>query len=153
MKNRHFELRRRFARQYHRNKQGHYFDQGIRIRRDYSEVNPSGLSWWDDVQFILGGMRVEVAWQHPRHVYEGLVKEAAQQATEHPYEKIEGDLFDGAEKSYKQLGRSRKKVVSYTTTNRPGQDEWFEALRVEEARLSRDADYTIVPSIKVEQLA
>lgn len=152
MKNRHFEFRRRSARQYHRNKRGDQFDRGIRVRHDYGDVDPNGLSWWDDVQFIQGGMRITVAWRHPRHVYQDMIEEAAMKASQHLYEKIDGDLFDGAEKSYKKLGRSRKKVRDYTMKRRPGEREWLEALRAEEARLSKEAEFSVVPSFKVQTL-
>lgn len=153
MKNRHFELRRRLARQYHRNMRRQHFDHGLRVRHDYSEVDPAGLSWWDDLQFILGSVRVSVSWRHPRHVYMDRVEDAAQETAQHLYDQIEGNLFDGAEKSYKKLGRSRKKAVSHTLTRRPGHDAWSEALRGAKARLSREADFTVAPSIKVQPLA
>ncbi|WP_349571078.1 hypothetical protein [Azotobacter salinestris] len=152
MKNRQFELMRRLARQYHRNKRGDQFDQGILVRHDYGEFDPNELSWWDDVQFILGGMRVTVAWQHPRHAYQGMIEDAAMKAAHHLYDKIDGNLFEGAERSYKKIGRSRKRVQSYTTTRRPGEQEWLDAVRAEEARLSKEAELSIVPSLKVEML-
>ena len=153
MKNRQFELRRRLARQYHRNKRGDQFEHGVLVRHDYSEFNENELSWWDDVQFILGGMRIAVAWQHPRHVYQSMIEDAAMQATHHLYEKIEGDVFDGAAKSYRKIGRSRKKILGYMTTLRPGEQEWLDAVRAEEKRLSREADFSVVPSYTVETLA
>jgi hypothetical protein len=152
MKNRQFELRRRLARQYHRNTHGDRFEQGILVRHDYSNVDPNSPSWWDDVVFILGKVRINVAWRHPRDAYQGMIEDAAMKAAEHLSGKIEGDLFAGAEKSYKKLGRSRKKVQSYTTTRRPGAQEWFDALRAEEARLSAAAEFNVVPSFKVETL-
>lgn len=152
VKNRQFERRRRLARQYHRNARGDSFEQGILARHDYDEIDPHGLSWWDDVMFILGKARINVAWRHPRQVYQDMIEDAAMEATAHLQEKIAGDLFDGAEKSYKKLGRSRKKVVSYTTTRRPGADEWFEALRAEEARLGTEAEFSAMPGFKVEML-
>src|SRR5690348_14754951 len=115
MKNRQFELRRRLARQYHRNKRGDQFEGGILVRHDYGELDSNELSWWDDVQFILGGVRVAVAWQHPRHVYQGMIEEAAMKAAHHLYEQIDGGLFDGADKNYMKVGRNRKKAKSYTT--------------------------------------
>lgn len=153
MKNRQFELRRRLARQYHRNKRGDPFEQGILVRHDYDGIDPDSPSWWDDVMFVLGKVRINVAWRHPRYVYQSMIEDAAMKATEHLYEKIEGDLFAGAEKSYKKLGRSRKKVQSYTTTRRPGAQEWFDALRAEEARLSAAAEFNVLPCFKVEALA
>ena len=80
MKNRRFELRRRLARQYHRNKRGDRFVQGILVRHCYDEFEPDALSWWDSVQFILGGRRVLVAWRHPRHVYQEMIDDAAMKA-------------------------------------------------------------------------
>lgn len=154
MKNRQFELRRRLARQYHRNKRSDQFEQGILVRHDYGEFDANELSWWDDVEFILGGLRVAVAWQHPRHVYQGMIEDAAFIAAHHLYEKIDSDLFEGSAKSYKKVGRSRKKVQSHTTTTRPpGEQEWLDAVHTEEARLSREAEFSVVPSLKVETLA
>lgn len=153
MKNRQFELLRHMARQYHRNKRGHQFEQGILVRHDYGEFDANDLSWWDDVQFIFGGLRVTVAWQHPRHVYQGMIKDAAMKAAHHLYEKIDGDLFDGAEKSYKKIGRSRKKVQSYTSIHRPGEQEWLDAVRAEKARLNMEAEFSVVPSVTVKTLA
>lgn len=152
MKNRQIELRRRLARQYHRNRRGDSFAQGVLARHDYGEVDPNGLSWWDDAMFVQGRVRMNVAWQHPRNVYQGMIEDAAMKATEHLREKVEGDLFAGAEKTYKKLGRSRKKVQSYTSARRSGAQEWFDALRAEEARLSAAAEFTVTPGFKVESL-
>lgn len=152
MKNRQCELHRRLARQYHRNMRGDSFEQDILLRHDYGEVDPNGLSWWDDVMFILGKVRINVSWRHPRQDYHDLIVDAAMEATKYLQEKIEGDMFDGAEKSFKKLGRSRKKVMSYTLGDRSGAREWFDALRAEETRLSAEADFTVSPSFKVEML-
>lgn len=153
MRNPAFELRRRLARQYHRNRRSDAFDHGILVRHDYRGIDPDGLSWWDDVQFVLGGRRIAVAWQHPRHVYQGMIEEAAMQAVHPLYENIAGDPFERSEKSYRKLGRSRKKVCSYAIKSRAGEREWFDALRAEEMRLSREADFSVAPSFKVETLA
>ncbi len=152
MKNPRFELHRRLARQYHRNSRGDHFDHGILVRHDYSEIKPDDLSWWDDVQFILGGRRVAIAWQHPRHVYQGMIEEAAMSAASHLRNSIDGGLFGDAGKNYRKVGRSRKKIVSYTTRSRPGESEWFDAVRAEEARLSKEAEFSVALSIKVESL-
>lgn len=153
MENPRFELHRRLSRRYHRNKRGDHFEQGILVWHDYSGLDPEGLSWWDDVQFILGGRRISVSWQHPRHVYQGMIEDAAMKATHHLYEKIKGGLFDRAEKIYRKVGRSRKKVSGYTTDRRPGQQEWFDALRAEETHLSKEAEFSVPPSFRVETLA
>jgi hypothetical protein len=153
MKNPRFERRRRLSRQYHRNERGGRFERGILARHDYGDLDPEGLSWWDDVQFILGGRRIAVAWQHPRHVYQGMIEDAAMQATHHLYEKVEGCAFQRAERMYRKVGRSRKRVTGYTMRHDPGEQEWFDALRAEEARLSREAEFWVRPSIRVEALA
>lgn len=150
MKNRHFEFCRRSTRQYHRNKRGDQFDRGIRVRHDYGGMDPNGLSWWDDVQFIRGGMRITVAWRHPRQVFQDMIEEAAMKASLHLYEKINGDFFDAGEKSYKRLGRSRKKVAYYTMKDIPGKQAWLSALSTEEVRLSEEAEFLVVPSFKVQ---
>ncbi|CAG0931559.1 MAG: hypothetical protein EFKGCFLK_01882 [Rhodocyclaceae bacterium] len=152
MKNHRIEQLHRLARQYHRNRRGDSFEQGILLRHYYGEVDPHGLSWWDDVMFVHGKVRINVAWQHPRNVYQGMIEEAAMKATAHLSDKIEGDMFSDAEKTYAKLGRRRKKVLSYTTVRRPGEDEWFAALRAEEERLSAAAEFAATPSFKVETL-
>ena len=152
MKNRQYELCRRRVRQYHRNARGDTFEQGILCRHDYHDVDPNGLSWWDDVMFILGGVRINVAWRHPRQVYQDMIEDAAMKATEHLHETIEGEMFDGAEKTYKKLGRSRKKVVTYTAIRRPGEQAWFDALRAEEERIGVTAEFFVAPSCRIEML-
>lgn len=153
MKNPSFERRRLRARQYHRNQHRDQFENGILVRHLYGDIEPGRLSWWDDVEFIRGGMRINVAWRHPRFVYQGLVEEAAMEAAHPLYEQIDGDLFDGAAKCYQRLGRSRKKVSSYRmAADRPGEREWLEAFIAEQARLSREADYSVRPSCTVQQL-
>jgi hypothetical protein len=153
MKNPRFERRRRLSRQYHRNQRRGRFEQGILAWHDYGDLDPAGLSWWDDVQFILGGRRIAVVWQHPRHVYQGMIEDAAMQAAHHLYEEVGGCAFERAERIYRKVGRSRKRVTGYTLGHRPGEQEWFDALRAEEARLSREAEFSVRPSIRVTMLA
>lgn len=153
MKNPQFERCRRSARTYHRNKRGDQFEHGILVRHDYRDVDQSGLSWWDDVEFILGGRRIAVAWIHPRNAYQDLILAEVHAATQHLYDRIEGGMFCNETPLYKNVGRSRKKVSGYRTTSSPGEQEWFDALRTEEARLSREASYSVHPSMRVESLA
>lgn len=153
MKNPSFERRRRLARQYHRNQHRDPFENGILVRHVYDGFEPGQLSWWDDVQFIRGKMRINVAWRHPRFVYQGLIEQAAMEAAHPHYEQIHGDLFDGAVKSYQRLGRSRKKVSGHRMADHhPGVREWLDAVTAEQARLSREADYSVRPSFSVQQL-
>jgi hypothetical protein len=153
MKNPSFERRRRQARQYHRNRHRDQFKNGILGRNIYGDREPGQLSWWDDVQFIRGKMRINVAWRHPRFVYQGLIEEAATAAAQPLYEQTGGGLFDGTVKLHKRIGRSRKKVSGYKmAADRPGEREWLEALNAEQARLGREADFSVRPSFDEQQL-
>lgn len=152
MKNRQFELRRRLARQYHSNQRGGQFVQGVRALHDYAGLVPDGLSWWDDCQFILGKRRIAVAWQHPRQIYQDLIADAAR-AVVGPSSTRAGDWFADAGKTYARLGRSRKKVRWYTHPERADLKAWFDALRAEEARIAREAAFSVSPSIRVETLS
>jgi hypothetical protein len=78
MKNQRLERTYRLMRQYHRNRRGDPFEQGIRVRRDDIDDEPDARSWRDDVTFILGGRRVKIAWQHPRCAYQGMIQDAAE---------------------------------------------------------------------------
>lgn len=153
LKNPQFESCRRSARTYHRNRRGDQFENGILVRHDYRDVNQSGISWWDDVQFIRGGRRIAVAWVHPRNSYQDLILANAQAATRHLYDRIDGGLFSNETTLYKSVGRSRKRVTGYRTMRSSEEREWLDALRIEEARLSREANYSVYPSMKVESLA
>ena len=117
MKTARFERLGRMQRQYHRQHPWRLSPGGLFIPHSYAETKPDSLSWWDDVGFILNGRRVIVWWRHPRQVYATAIEERSwQEAGEDP-----GDnwLFDGATTNYRTLGRSRKKIVSYTSRSRP----------------------------------
>lgn len=75
MKNTKFELYGRMQRQYHRRHSWGMSQGGLNIPHSYTETAPDGLSWWDDVGFILNGRRVIVWWQHPRQVYADAIQE------------------------------------------------------------------------------
>lgn len=55
MKNKQVERRRRLAKQYHQNKRGTPFVDGIMVWLQYEHIMESALSWWDGVEFVLGG--------------------------------------------------------------------------------------------------
>ncbi len=55
MRNSEFDRRLREARHYHQTHREGRFLNGILARHDYSEMDPTALSWCDDVEFILGG--------------------------------------------------------------------------------------------------
>jgi hypothetical protein len=112
MKNARFERFGHMQRQYHRNRPWRLSQGGLFIPHSYVETKPDGLSWWDDVGFILGGRRVIVWWQHPRHVYASAIED--QSFTDAGTDPDEDWLFDSQTTNCKPEGRSRKKVVSYT---------------------------------------
>jgi hypothetical protein len=111
------------------------------------------LSWWDDVGFILNGRRVIVWWQHPRLIYSDAIgDQARKEAGENP-----GDdwLLDGSTTNYRRVGKSRKKIVSYTC-RQPSQEQqtYYDNLRDIRERLSRDGiDFEVTTSWKRERLS
>lgn len=152
MRNSEFDRRLREARHYHQTHREGRFLNGILARYDYSEIDPQDLSWCGDVQFILGGVRVSVAWRHPRFVYQGLIDKAALDATDQLYQQIEGGLFRDDEKQYVKRGRSRKQVFSYRTVLGEQERAWLAAVQAEKDRLRAVAEFSVVPTFQVETL-
>ena len=156
VKNSSFERLRRQARLYHRNRTRDQFEGGILVRHVYDDRDPERLSWWDDVQFIRGKMRVNVAWRHPRFAYQNLLEEAAWKSVWEAAPPTSGRaidrLRDDSERIYKKVGRSRKKVSAYRLVHCPGEQERHDAYRVELARLNREAGFSVGTSFDVQQL-
>lgn len=146
MKNPRMESLRRSMLAYQRRSNGDQFDGGIVFRHLYPEESQAALSWWDDFTLTHGKCRIAVCWTHPRMAYEDRIGEEARAACSHLCAK--DDMFADSVPNYKRIGRSRKKIVSFTT-ERLGNDAWFNAIRAEELRLSREASYTISPSLDV----
>jgi len=113
MKNAKFERLARLQRQYHRTHPWNLSRGGLYIPHSYIETTPGSLSWWDDVGFILNQRRVIVWWRHPRHVYaDALYAQSWKEVGDGPQD----DWFtEGCAKNYRQVGASRKKIVSYTS--------------------------------------
>lgn len=113
MKNTKRERLARMQRQYHRHHPWRLSQGGLFIPHSYAETPPDSLSWWDDVGFILNGRRVIVWWRHPRQVYATALDEQSwQEAGEGPQDDW---LTTGITKNYRRVGKSRKKIVSYTS--------------------------------------
>lgn len=112
MKNQKYELFGRLQKQYHRNHPWRLSQGGLYIPHCYKEMPQDGLSWWDDVGFILNGRRVIVWWQHPRNLYEEALDEQASREAG-PGPDIGLPLTAGATKNYRKIGLSRKKLTSY----------------------------------------
>ena len=142
----------RLQREYHRSNPWRLSQGGLYIPHSYSNMAPDDLSYWDDVGFILNGRRIIVWWQHPRYVYANQIEEMA-------YKEVgEGPkndrLFEGGTKNYKRVGRSRKKLVSYTSREpSSAQREHYDLLRQATARLSNEGiDFEVAASWKWERL-
>ena len=139
-------------RQYHRSHPWRLSQGGLYIPHSYTDMTPDSLSHWDDVGFILTGRRFIVWWQHPRHVYANALEDKAwQEVGDGP---IDDWLFDGATKNYKRVGRSRKKVVSYTSCKLSvEQMQHHDLLNRTIARLSADGiDCDVSVSFKQQRL-
>jgi hypothetical protein len=148
MKNARLERLGRMQRQYHRHHQWKLSRGGLFIPHSYAETNPDRLSWWDDVGFILNGRRVIVWWQHPRNVYLNAIEDLSwQEAGEAPDDDW---LINGSTPNYRKVGKSRKKIVSYTI--RPPSDEqrmYYEKLRAIKKRMAAEGiDFDVVASWK-----
>ncbi|MBS0308463.1 MAG: hypothetical protein JSS58_05785, partial [Proteobacteria bacterium] len=113
MKNHNQERLLTLQRQYHRNNPWRLNPKGLYVPHIYDEPRPDGLSWWDDVGFILNGRRVIVWWQHPRDIYRCAIDD--QSWKEAGFGPQDDWLSEGATKNYRRVGKSRKKIVSYTT--------------------------------------
>ena len=127
----------RFAqrqRQYHQQHPWRLSKDGLYIPHSYAETKPDSLSWWDDVGFILNDRRVIVWWRHPRYIYSAAIDEQSwEQAGPDPQDDW---LFEGATTNYKPVGKSRKKIVSYTC--RPpsaAQETYYDNLRTVRQRM------------------
>ena len=128
MKNRKRELFGKMQRQYHRQHPWRLDKGGLFIPHSYAETEPDSLSWWDDVGFILRNRRVIVWWQHPRYIYSTTIEEQSwERAGPDPQDDW---LFEGATTNYKKVGKSRKKIVSYTSRQpSAAQDAYYDHLR------------------------
>lgn len=137
MKNRKQELFGRMQHQYHQLHPWGLGQDGLFIPHAYKETSPDSLSWWGDVGFILNGRRIIVWWQHPRDVYRCEIdNQSWVEAGPGPQDDW---LFDGASTNYKKVGKSRKKVVSYTSRQPSAeQSAHYEHLRSIEDRLTAE---------------
>ena len=135
MKSQKFEKLGRAQKQYHRNHPWQLASGGLYIPHDYTEKTNADLSWWDDVGFILNRRRVIVWWQHPRHLYsEEIGRRARTLAGDDPSDDW---LFEGGTKNYKRAGRSRKKLVSYTSRKpSEAQQRYYNSCREIEQRMT-----------------
>lgn len=148
MKNNSIESMKQCAKLYHRNKRGDEFTNGIIVRHHYGNMAPETLTFWDDTAFIVSDYRVALWWTHPRHQYHDLVEAEARRRVAHL--RPDSDPFADMIPNYKTLGRSRKKVVSWT--HRSMSDEYrryFEILSKMELQVGQEVAFEVRPSMKI----
>lgn len=127
----------RLQREYHRANPWRLSQGGLYITHSYSNMAPDDRSYWDDVGFNLNGRRIIVWWQHPRFLYANAIEDMT--STEVGEGPTDDWLFEGGTKNYKLVGRSRKKLVSYTCREpSSAQREHYDSLRQATARLSNE---------------
>jgi hypothetical protein len=141
-----YEARRRKQREYHRSHPWKLSAGGLYVPHAYFDMTPDSLSCWDDVGFILNGRRIMVNWRHPRNVYSAQLEEIAwQEVGDGPRDNW---LTEGGTKNYRKIGRSRKKLISYTSREpSPAQKAHYALLNATIARLSGEGtDFEVAPS-------
>ena len=152
MKNHKQEKLKLLQRQYNRSKQWTLQQGGLYVPHAYTEKDPDGLSWYDDVGFILNGRRVIVWWQHPRLIYSDKLDELSlQKCGDGPQDNW---LIEDGIKNYKQVGRSRKKIVSYTMRGpSEEQKQYYKQLDIIRQQLATEGiELNILPSCKIKSL-
>lgn len=148
MKNRAIEAMKQRAKQYHGNKRGDQFTNGIIVRHLYDDMTPEKPTFWDDAVFIVNDYQVALWWVHPRHQYHQLVEKEALRRVTHLRPEV--DLFADMTANYKKLGRSRKKVASWI--QRPTSDEYrryFDMLAGMERQVSQEVSFEVRPSMTI----
>lgn len=152
MKLRRMEKLGLLQRQYHRSNPWCLNEQGLFIPHEYPNEVGSAPTNWGDVGFILSKRRVMVWWVHPRQIYARELKRLAWlEAGDGP----EDDPFGDAVKSYKKVGSSRKKLVSFTLPQQSEEQQtYFEKFRESYYQLRRTgAPFEVKPSWKRVRLS
>ena len=149
MKNRHIEYLKRLAKQAPKNWDKPLSPQGNYLYHCYSE--PKTLGWWDDVSFKLGSQRVVVWWVHPRMAYYEICENMAYDMVDNmvhiqPKQELHMKVVQ-----HKQLGRSRKKAVSYQFESSVAQMEWEQAVEDAQKKILQNNELIIKPYIHVKQ--
>lgn len=134
MRQRRLEAMRQAQKEYHRKHPWRLSAGGLYIPHCYSDMTPESLACWDDVGFVMNGRRVMVFWEHPRYRYkEAIRKMAWEEVGNGPRDNW---LFEGGTKNYRKVGRSRKKLVSYTCREPSAQQQaHYDLLNATIARL------------------
>lgn len=148
MKNRAIEAMKQRAKLYHRNKRDGEFTNGIIVRHLYYDMTPVTPTMWDDAVFIVNDYRVALWWVHPRYQYHQLIEEEARRRIAHL--RPDSDPFADMTPNFKKLGRSRKKIVSWT--QRPSSDEFLryhDLLTDMERQVGQEVTFEARPSMRI----
>lgn len=107
---------------------------------------------WCDFQFILSGRRINVCWHHPRQAYQDELDSRSWNVVDLQSKPDLLSLLDG-KRHYKQVGRSRKKLVGTEMREKTADEQArSDAVEAERQRLyTHGIDYTVVPSLKRER--
>lgn len=153
MKNKKRDRLIELQREYARKRPWRLNADGLFVPHSYEHTEPDGMSYWDDVGFVLAKRRHIIWWQHPRYVYETELSNRVWAAIG-PSPR-EGRFLDGAVPSYKKAGRARKRIVSYELPQpTPEMQDYFAARRELEAKLAAEGiDFEVRPSFKMERLS
>lgn len=153
MKNPNQESKRRRRRQYHLSNPWRLSAGGLFIPHEYPKHRE--LSWWDDVGFIMNRRQVMVWWIHPRQKYADAIGDAAWAEAGEPPRSLD-DVFASALRTpvHKRRGKSRKKVVAYTSPPMSATTRaFYDRINAIEARLTTDGiDLVVQPSMTITAL-
>lgn len=126
---------------------------GLYVPHAYPEPHQT-LSWWDDIGFVLNGRRIMVWWVHPRMKYESRMRSLAWQEAGESL--LNGDdMFGPAEKQFRKVGRSRKKLIAYRTEEQPeAMKDYYARYDEIESRIEAEGiDHEVRPSMTIQRLS
>ena len=155
MKNKNYQRKKAAAKRAYReavNDSRWDHERGIKVYHVYDEeIKPRDKTYWDDVSFVWRRNYVVVCWIHPRYEYTETIDEQAYEAVNRLFPAHhDNDWLLYGTKNFKKVGKSRKKVVSYTTTPCTGKD-FYDTWREFKHTFCNTSTLQVRPHIKVEQ--
>lgn len=152
MKKKNMDLLMAQLRRYHQKNPWKLEASGLYVPHCYEHKTAESLSWWDDVGFIHAGKRYIVWWQHPRYVYSNTLDEKAWELAGPGPE--DAWLTEGGTTNYRRVGKSRKRIVSYTCRQpSEAQRAHYDKLREIESRLQAEGiAFEVRPSWSMSRL-
>lgn len=126
MKNRHKELLRLKAKLHKPDNRNWLSDS--QCSYPYLFDDERTISYWTDFGLYIGKTSYHVSWTHPRYDYHNECQNAAYDLVKQMQDDTK--LFDKSTPNYRKVGKSRKKISSYTMGeigNRGFYDAWDKA--------------------------